>query len=151
MARATVVLGAGHDLEMDVAPILVFAADNLDRIQDFVLCGHAAPDDTGRQEQALHQPGPLDLVERGSQLVRLERNTRCGASGETGVITILSQAVVTIVLRTAWHRGVGSVMQGSAACVFPARCSGRAAAVVGHFEAITRQQGRVSQRYPGLI
>ena len=59
-----VVLRAGHDLQVDEAGIGIFAPDDLDRVEDFVLRRHAAFDDPRRQEQPLDHFRALKLVKR---------------------------------------------------------------------------------------
>ncbi len=69
-----IVLRAGHDLEMHVALIGIAAPDDLDGVDQAILGPDAAVYHAGRQEDTLHQTGPLQRIEGAGQLVRLKRH-----------------------------------------------------------------------------
>jgi hypothetical protein len=88
-----VVLGAGHDLEVDVAAIAVAFAQNLGGVDDLVLRRHAALDDPRREEQPLHQSGALDGIIGFRHLVgRVSDACRLAAPGAEGAVEAIALA-----------------------------------------------------------
>jgi len=57
------VLGAGHDFKVDVAFVLVFVADDVYSVEEFVLGTDAAACNTGAEEQAFDQSGAVHVHE----------------------------------------------------------------------------------------
>ncbi|MCX6028947.1 MAG: hypothetical protein NT169_06560 [Chloroflexi bacterium] len=86
-------LGAGEQLEMDVAAEIVLAPDQLDGRQHLIHRSVGA-DHAGAEEDALHDPGALHQIERTSQLVGREFLSADVAPRAKG-------AVVTVVLTRA--------------------------------------------------
>ena len=66
------VLGAGHDLEVDKAWVVPFLAQNLGCVDNFVLGLCAAADNAGGEKQAIDEAGLLDTQEAVGHLIRLQ-------------------------------------------------------------------------------
>ncbi len=58
-----VILCAGHDFEVDVAPVAVATPDDFHRVQEAILGGDAAFDDARGEEETIHQASPFHLDE----------------------------------------------------------------------------------------
>src|SRR5690606_40965050 len=77
--------------EMHITAILIFAPDDLHRVDDLVLRGHPAFDNARRQKQTIDQPGTLHVIEHLCQFIRPEGEPlHLPASGpERAVIAVL--------------------------------------------------------------
>ena len=88
-----VILGARHDLEMDVAAIAVLFAQNLGGVDDLVLRLRAALDDPGGKKESFHQAGALDgIVGFGPLVGRVGDALRLAAPGAEGTVEAVTLA-----------------------------------------------------------
>src|SRR6266566_9932819 len=64
-----------HYFEVKVPIIPISPANNFSRVDDLILCRHAAFDNTRRQEHALYLASTLECIKATSQLIWCERET----------------------------------------------------------------------------
>src|SRR6266568_3731886 len=64
-----------HYFEVKVPIIPISPANNFSRLDDLILCRHAAFDNTRRQEHALYLASTLECIKATSQLIWRERET----------------------------------------------------------------------------
>ena len=75
--RHLIVLGARHDLEMDITAEIELLAQDFGRRYDLVLGHHAIPQNARRQKDPLHQPRPIEAVKTIRHLVGRKRDPPC--------------------------------------------------------------------------
>ena len=87
-----VVLGAGHDLQVHIAPETMPFAQDGDGVQQFVLRAHAAADDAAAEKQAFDRPGAMHVHENAGHFVGLEGRAAGAAPGPEGAIVAVALA-----------------------------------------------------------
>ena len=82
-------LGAGHDLQMDVALEAVFFAQDGSGIQELVLRAQPAAQDAGAEEDALGHPSLVESHIGAGELIRREgRPAEIPAAAERAVVAV---------------------------------------------------------------
>lgn len=83
---------AGHDLQVEIAAVLVFAAEDLGGVDELVLHADAATDDTGTEKDAFYSFGPVDLHEGFGEIVGGEGGAAHVAASAEGAVIAVSLA-----------------------------------------------------------
>lgn len=87
-----VLLGAWHDLEMDVAFEVMPVAQDVGGVEQFILCADSARRDAGTEEDALGESALIHFAEEVREFIRFERGAAKIAPGAERTVVAVAFA-----------------------------------------------------------